>query len=133
MSHERSRETCSECSHETTHYSMKFRGARKIVTCHVCSNPRHSLTSGHGATMYDDLVLDHVSDELGNKVRVTSRRQLHEAEKRYNFKHHAANMDQKNWDKPPQPVSGNIQDNVKWLYPEIAKQQIKDMKEGRLK
>lgn len=124
---------CSACGHATTSYTLKFSGASPEATCKICENPRHSLTAGHGESMFADLTIDHVTDEFGKPVRVTSRRQLHEAEKRYRFQHHAANHDQANWDKPPQPQSGSIQDNVKWLYPEIAKQQIKDMKEGRLR
>lgn len=117
---------CSNCGQSTTRYTSKLLDGKFRDTCYVCENPRHNLFSGHGANMFSDLTLTHVTDERGQPVRVTSRRQLHEAETRYKFRHHAANYDEANWDKPPQMPSGSIQDNVRWLYPELAERMLKD-------
>lgn len=120
--------TCATCGEVTAKFTTKFpaNSSTPVITCSVCENPRHSLASGQGGSFFDELVLDHVHDESGQPVRVSSVRQLREAEKRYNFRHHAANMDQANWDKPPQAPSGSIQDNIKWLHPELAERMLKD-------
>lgn len=121
--------TCDACRQTTTKFTTKFGpDGGTLTTCSVCETPRHSDFSGHGGGWFsgDGLTLDHVQDETDAPVRVTSARQLREAEARYKFRHHAANYDEANWDKPPQQASGSIQDNVKWLYPELAERMLKD-------
>ena len=51
--------------------------------------------------VYSDLTLDHVFDERGNKVRVTSSRQLSEAQKRYDFASVVHSMNAENIDRAP--------------------------------
>jgi hypothetical protein len=62
---------------------------------------------------YADLTLDHVHDERGQKVRVTSKRQLHEAEKRYHFKHHVANMNEANFGVAPSHRATTVADHYR--------------------
>lgn len=51
---------------------------------------------------YGDLTIQHIHGEDGKPIRVTSSRQLAEAEVRYNFSSVVRNMEQKNFDAPPQ-------------------------------
>ncbi len=60
-----------------------------------------TLASVSLANPYSDLTLDHIFDERGQKVRVTSIHQLREAEKRFGFKHHVANMEEKHFSVAP--------------------------------
>lgn len=64
-----------------------------------------------------ELVLDHVRDGDGNKVRVTSLRELRQAESKHNFEHVASNADRSNWDKPRQQTAYNIGDNYRSRFP----------------
>lgn len=48
-----------------------------------------------------DLTLEHIHNERGEKIRVTSIHQLREAEKRYGFKHHLANSNSEHFNTPP--------------------------------
>ena len=54
-----------------------------------------------GQNPYSDLTLDHVHDERGNKVRVTSSRQLSEAQNRYEFASVVHSMNSDNIDRAP--------------------------------
>ena len=56
------------------------------------------------------LTLEHIYDERGEKVRVTSRRQLEEAESRFHFNHIPTNMDRANWDRPKQQQAYTVGD-----------------------
>jgi|HubBroStandDraft_1064217.scaffolds.fasta_scaffold319969_2 hypothetical protein len=59
-----------------------------------------------------ELVLDHIhTDEAGTKLRVTSRRQLEEAQKAYGFNHVPTNMDRNNWDQPKQQRTYTVSDH----------------------
>lgn len=49
------------------------------------------------ATPFSDLTLDHIHNEAGQPIRVTSIHQLREAEKKYNFVHHVANHNEANF------------------------------------
>lgn len=124
---------CSECTRSTIHYKQKLAPtgspAKWIVTCHACANPRHSDKT---ANPLSELVLTHVTDEAGQPVRVTSLRQLREAEKRYHFSSVVANSDSANFDTPPAHTSGDVLSEMskanKWLYPEVAEQMLADMR-----
>lgn len=127
---------CSNCARPTIHYKQKLAPAgapadapKWIITCHACANPRHSELT---ANPLAELVMDHVHDESGNPVRVTSLRQLREAEKRYHFSSVVANQDAANFDTPPKHTSGDVMAEMtrenKWLYPEVAEQMLADMK-----
>ena len=81
--------------------------------------------------MFSDLTLSHVAGEDGRPLRVTSLRQLREAEKKYKFRSWAANQDEKNFDKPPEAPSNRIADHLtkekKWLFPETANAMLKEI------
>lgn len=129
---------CSICNKSTVHYRQRLApttpGIRPaiIVTCHGCLNPRHAELAG--TNPLGSLVLDHVHDEAGQPVRVTSLRQLRAAEQRYHFRSVVANQDASNFDTPPEHKTGNILESMsaenKWLYPEVAEQMLKEMRES---
>ena len=117
---------CDECGEERDgRYTMKFYGSLVRTTCHACDHPVHS---SQAVNMFSDLPLDHVLDESGQPIRVTSRRQLHEAERRYGFKSLVANFDEANFDKSPQAPSNQIADHMKFLYPDTAKSMMADIR-----
>lgn len=96
--------------------------------CEVCNNPVHRsrFTGGKFVGIdcgclrekrmrtafnpFADLTIEHISDEAGNKLRVTSLRQLQEAEKRYSFASVVANFDAANVDDPPQQKVFSVRD-----------------------
>lgn len=64
-----------------------------------------------------ELILDHVTDSSGNKVRVTSLRELRQAESKFNFEHVASNNDRVNWDKPRQQTAYQVTDHYQRKFP----------------
>lgn len=127
---------CDKCGKEVSRYSQwpieQPDGKYRFVTsCYVCEHPRHSAPSC--ANPFGDLVLEHVHDEQGKPVRVTSLRQLREAEKRYGFRSLVANSDEKNFDKPdviapkrPRDAFESMSEHNKWLYPDMARTMLAD-------
>jgi len=89
--------TCDQCGE--TCYRTRYIGGRYLGLDCRCVTDR---TQASTANPYGDLTIEHVHDEKGNPVRVTSSRQLAEAEKRYNFASVVRNFDQANIDRPPQ-------------------------------
>lgn len=90
--------TCDRC--KALVYKTRFVGGEFIgVDCGCVAADRVQRSC---VNVYGDLVLDHVHDESGNKVRITSSRQLAEAEVRFNFSSCVRNMEAKNFDAPPQ-------------------------------
>ena len=144
-------QVCDTCNTVTERYFIKFRDGRSFTECKVCNQPRHSAPSC--VNPYSDLTLTHVHNERGEPVRVTSKRQLLEAEKRYHFKSVVANMNSENFDKPPvgDPCAGmhpadriakQMQEQVGrrdsrgnklgFLFPEQATQLLKEIKEKNI-
>jgi len=64
-----------------------------------------------------ELVLDHVRNGDGQKVRVTSLRELRQAESKFNFEHVASNNDRANWDKPKQQPAYQVADHYQPRFP----------------
>jgi hypothetical protein len=60
-----------------------------------------ALAIANLANPWSDLTLQHIHDEQGKPIRVTSIHQLREAEKRYEFKHHLANSNSEHFNIPP--------------------------------
>lgn len=88
---------CDECGE--TVYRVRFRAGRFLgVDCRCV----REANAANCINPYGDLTLAHIHDEHGEPVRVTSSRQLAEAEKRFNFSSVVRNMEQKNFDAPPQ-------------------------------
>jgi hypothetical protein len=89
---------CEKC--EQPIYRQRFVAGEWIGVDCGCAKADAIIRST--ANPYSDLTLDHIYNEKGEKVRVTSVHQLREAEKRYEFSHHVANHYEKNWDTPKQ-------------------------------
>lgn len=90
--------TCPECGATVCRERLvgdKFKG----VDC-GCAG-KEMLRKEAEKNMYSDLTLEHVHDERGNKVRVTSSRQLSEAQKRYEFASVVHSMNSENIDRAP--------------------------------
>lgn len=121
---------CGKCGHDTTSYTMKFRANSVQYECHVCEHP--PISDARCANPFSEIVLDHVTGEDGRPLRVTSSRQLREAEKKYNFRSLVAHTDEANFDKPPQRNQESIADAMtrtnKWMYPDVAIPMMKEMK-----
>ncbi len=64
-----------------------------------------------------ELVLQHVHDSEGRPVRVTSLRELRQAETKHNFEHVASNNDRANWDKPKQQPAYQVADHYVPKFP----------------
>lgn len=128
---------CDNCGQTVARYSQWPKeqpdGKYKFITsCYVCEHPQHAMASG-AVRVFSELTLDHVTGEDGKPVRVTSLRQLREAEKRYGFRSVVANSDEKNFDNPnaikrqmPNDAFEAMTANNKWMYPDIAKAQLAD-------
>jgi hypothetical protein len=78
------------------------------------------------------LTLDHVTDEAGRPVEVTSLRQMQEAETRYRFKSLVANEREADFDKPPQTREKDLfeatTESGGWLYPEIVEAMLPELR-----
>jgi hypothetical protein len=89
-------QTCQGCGKDS--YRVRLVGKRFLgVDCCI-----REVFIASTANPYGDLTLNHIHDEKGQPVRVTSSRQLAEAEVRFNFSSCVRNMEQKNFDAPPQ-------------------------------
>ena len=119
-----------DCGHDSPHYSIRVTRLGARSCCRSCRYP----TSHSVANPYTGLMLDHVHDEHGQPLRVDSMRQIHEAEKRLRFKSLVANERSADFDKPPQTRPTDLFEQTTlsggWLYPEIAEQQIREMRES---
>ena len=122
---------CTDCHLPTQNYRQRLLpSGRWKITCNTCLNPGHSSLAV--ATPLSELVMDHVHDELGRPLRVTSLRQLREAEQRLHFRSIVANEDSANFDTPPKSDKGDMfqrmSDEGKWMYPEVAEQMVEEMR-----
>ncbi len=124
---------CHDCRHEVSVYTTKFRAGKILYFCKPCEHPVHSdKTLGHNP--FADLTLEHAHDEFGRPVHVSSLRQLHEAEKRYNFRSLIGHTDEAKFNEPPpQRQTPKLTDVMtaqnKWLFPEIAVPMVREMRE----
>lgn len=122
---------CVDCGHETTNYTMKFRADKVQYSCRVCEHP--PIRDQRVANPYSEMIIDHVLGEDNKPLRVTSARQLREAEKRYHFRSLVAHTNEADFDKPPQTNQASIAEQMtrdqKWLYPEIAIPMMKEMRQ----
>ena len=111
-----SKNICQKC--EKVVYRLRFMAERKIylgVDCgcvaadripKICANPF-------------DLTLDHVHDEFGQKLHVSSIRELSAAEKRFGFQSVVLNSDAQNFDDPPQQRAVTVSDLVKRKFSQV--------------
>lgn len=119
-----------DCGHNSPSYIIQYSPRRRTL-CRQCSRPQLRETC---ANPFAALTLEHVTDDQGNPLAVTSLRQLRDAEKRYHFSSCVANTDSANFDKPPQSRPASAFDSMtrenRWLYPEVAQAMLKEMQES---
>jgi hypothetical protein len=122
--------TCDKCGAEATSYTMRFRAGRIQHECHVCEHP--PISDARCANPYSEMVIDHVTGDDGKPLRITSSRQLREAEKKYHFRSLVGHTDEANFDRPPQRKQESIAEAMtrtnKWMYPDVAIPMMKEMK-----
>lgn len=99
---------CGNCGE--TCYRTRFIGGKFLGLDCRCVKDRAQASA---VNPYADLTLEHVYDEHGQPVRITSSRQLSEAEQRYNFASVVRNMDENNIDKPTQQPVFNVTDHYR--------------------
>ena len=85
-------------------FSFRFKSSPLGPYRGDCSNP------------YENLTLQHVRDEHGKPITVHSKKELHEAERKFNFVHAVSSDDQ--IDLPPQNESwaGDVRHDYKWKW-----------------
>lgn len=137
---------CSKCGADSVAYTVRLTPLGPRVCCRRCRSPRSRPSC---VNPYAGLVLDHVHDEHGRSVEVSSLRQIRDAEKRYRFRSLVANENSADFDKPPQlaATQRSVFDQMNepwrdedgewheshWLYPEIAQEQVRELAaEGEL-
>lgn len=119
-----------DCGHEASSYAIRPTRMGMRTCCRQCAHPPVRSV----ANPYAGLTLDHATNEQGNPVRVDSLRQMREAEKRFKFKSLVANERSSDFDKPPQTRVPDLFEQTSaagnWLYPELAEQQIRELREA---
>ena len=110
-------QTCGSCGKEN--YRVVFVSGRSQWLGAECGCLRLQIgrDMDNPFSTSGELTLDHVLDGEGKKVRVTSLRELRQAESKHNFEHVASNNDRGNWDKPKQQPAYNIGDNYRARFP----------------
>jgi hypothetical protein len=120
---------CDECQREADHYVRKLTKTGFRTQCRACKTGRVRPSV---YSPFADMRIDHVHGHDGKALRVTSLRQLYEAEKEFKFKSCVGHTDEARFDDPPQQTKDTAHDIMtrenKWLYPDVAKQMVRDMK-----
>lgn len=106
-------EQCGEQCFRTRYVKGKFIGLD-------CRCYTEKVQAASAVNPYGDLTLEHVHGDDGKPLRVTSSRQLAEAEKRHNFISVVRNMDQQNIDTPPVNRIRTVDDVYKRRFPRGA-------------
>ena len=96
---------CDKCGQPC--HRTRFTGGQYIGIDCGCLREQRTQSA---VNPFGELELDHVHDEYGKKVRVTSLRQLQEAEKRYNFASVVANFDDSHVNDAPQQKVFSVAD-----------------------
>lgn len=122
---------CSRCGCDSSSYSVRLTtmGARRI--CRHCSSSRARQSV---VNPFASLRMDHVHDEFGQPVEVTSLRQLQQAERRYKFRSLVANEREADFDKPPQHRQKDLfeatSESGGWLYPDVVEAMLPELREA---
>ena len=106
---------CSQCGQDN--YRLTFVGGKWLGTECGCIRLRILRDMDNPFATAGELTLQHVHDSEGRPVRVTSLRELRQAESKFGFEHVASNADRANWDKPRQSPAYNIGDNYRAKFP----------------
>lgn len=121
---------CERCGHDSSCFSVRLTSTGPRRICRQCRTPR----SRESVVNPYDLTLDHVHDHSGQPLRVTSLRQLQQAEKEFQFKSLVGNERECDFDKPPQHRPKDLFDATTesggWLYPELVEQMIPELREA---
>lgn len=104
--------TCSVCGERVYRACVLVTGETVGYDCRCAKTPV-AIDYDNPFRNEGELRLNHVHDEQGKPLRVTSRRQLEEAQKKHNFNHVPTNMDKANWDSPKQQPVYTINDLYK--------------------
>jgi hypothetical protein len=100
---------CESC-HEVVYRTRFVRGRWLGLDCRCFADPPVEA----GATNpYADLTIEHVYGDDNKPIRVTSARQLREAEKRFEFCSVVANMESRHFDDAPQQRVIRVEDVYK--------------------
>jgi exonuclease VII small subunit len=105
---------CGQCG-ESVHRQI-FNGKEWLGEDCGCLQKRRAVSSVEAPaleTAFSDLTLDHVFNERGEKLRVTSSRQLAQAEQRYQFISVVRNQDAQNFNDAPQQKRFRVEDVYK--------------------
>jgi hypothetical protein len=121
---------CDLCHTDVDRYSrLRTRTGQFLSVCRVCTSPRPRTAC---ANPFSNLRLEHVHDELGRPVEVTSLQQLRAAEKRYGFRSLVSYSDEAGFDKPPQSKQPTIGETMtaerRWLDPDIGPAMYEEMR-----
>ncbi len=113
-------QTCDKCGvvvyQRILRMEPPYKGQWHGVDCGCMKRPRELADST--VNPYD-ITLDHVYDEFGQKLHVSSIRELSAAETRLGFQHVVLNQDRQNWDDPPQQRSVTMSDIVKRKFSQV--------------
>ncbi len=104
--------TCDTCGESV--YRTIFRGGKFVGVDCRCYTERVATDAEH--SQFSDFTLEHVHDEYGKPVRVTSMRQLQEAEKRYHFSSVVLAQDAANIDRAPQQKALTVRDVYRSIH-----------------
>lgn len=119
-----------DCGHESCSYIVLYSPRRRTV-CRACTRPR---LRDSVANPYQNLELEHVHDDAGQPLRVSSLRQLDQAQRQHHFQHWATSADSVNIDKPPSHRQPTLYEQMskeqKWLFPEVAEGMVREMQEA---
>jgi hypothetical protein len=97
--------TCDTCGKPV--YRVKYFASSQNFVGVDCGCARErAVLSVNGS--FSDLTITHIHGDDGKPIRVTSLRQLREAEKKYNFVHRVANYDGENINIPEQQRVYNV-------------------------
>lgn len=86
-------------------------GSCQCAEKHLGHAPRTSSTANPF-----EITFQHVNDEFGNPLKVSSIRQLEAAEKRLGFQSVVLNSDAQNFDDPPQQRKIEMRDLHNWKF-----------------
>lgn len=109
-------QTCDACKEIT--YRVRFIGGQWLGLDCRCVREAVAVDMDNPFRSDGELVLSHVHDEQGKPLRVTSRRQLEEAQSKLHFNHVPSNMDKANWDRPKQQKFYTVRDLVEKRFNE---------------
>ena len=96
---------CDNCGESV--FRSRFIGGRYLGMDCGCLREQRIKSA---ITAFGELTLEHVHTEDGKPLRITSLRQLQEAEKRYNFASVVANFDAENAEQAPQQKVFSVRD-----------------------